>query len=259
MATLAPSRIRIWWRTLSTTEKTGIAIPLICAIAAGVFGTIHLIIPHIFSNNDAEPTFVDVGMRGEKNGPTVADIKIRNKGKEVAFIKGAEIEILDSRYLDYCPQASPVPASFTYEIELPAPPTKYPHVSSIPLSQEVKSGQTDRFEIKLGTGTAGIPGGVLYHFKVRLKYNEGERTHIESEPQIAYVNYPTIIAGSTPLGLGDKSFRECNKRNIESVWHMLDKKGRQSPYATELFFAMTKRAAQIREWEQGASSGERGP
>lgn len=120
---------------------------------------------------------VDVGAAREEDGSATLDIKVRNTGEQVAFIKSAEFEIVEMRF----PTSGTVSPSAEYQVEFPSP-DQLPYTFTVALSQSVDPmGATavDRFTIR-----AGIPEGSRarsYTLSLRLLYNEDKETPKSAE------------------------------------------------------------------------------
>lgn len=103
---------------------------------------------------------------------TYIDVKLRNKGDNIAFLTGAVFDIQhvfrlsDPRCVDY----SPVPFSETYDIVLNSDSTQ--HFS---ISQAIKANDVDRFRLKVVSKAWGRMETV-YKFKLSFIYNEDKQS-----------------------------------------------------------------------------------
>lgn len=258
-----------WWARRSFAEKISISVPLAGVVIGGLFGlagtvlqisvsdeekrapaTIPLVAP---SQEDADAALVDLTVIGEgENQEASVDIKLLNKGGSVAFLKAAEIRVLDARVLNSCPLPHPIESSYTYDVELPANPTQFPLSIKVPLSQAVEADDVDRFTFKLGT--KGISeftiGSTIYRMILTLEYNEGSTSRVVSSPFLAIVDYPVAFRGSTTLGIDHTPYRECIEGNIDSVRHMLQLEGYRSEHLTDLGKTMEENAEYIDAWKK---------
>ena len=131
---------------------------------------------------DAQVEIVDVeignifGRTGEGAIPlgTYIDVKLRNKGDNVAFLSGVVFEIQEVFRLDD-PRGvrySPVPFTETYDISLKSDPDS---IQQFSMSQVVKSNDVDRFRLKVVSDESFGRIEVVYKFSLSFIYNEDKK------------------------------------------------------------------------------------
>ncbi|WP_329561372.1 hypothetical protein OG711_28775 [Streptomyces uncialis] len=282
------ARGRARWATLGTAERTAIAVPLLTALVAGVFGLGSAALPVVFakgdkkeggsaeggssgkpadrgkdsgpsltppflspSPEDARLAIVDISV-GDRGNPAELDVKVRNKGRAVSYVKRAEIRVHRARTLPFCPLPYAVPVSYTYQVELPATDTDLAYSKPLDLSQAVEPDKVDRFVVELGTKGLGkyTPGGALYYLTVRLDYNEGTAGRVESEPLLVYVAYPVEVAGLTEPGISEPRFRACWKKRIAAVRAFKDLDATRPDHVSGLEKTTDQAAEAINTWER---------
>ncbi|SDS52395.1 hypothetical protein [Actinoplanes derwentensis] len=240
------ARLAAWWRSTTLANRIAIAVPLATTAIAGVISVVVAVVPALTSDDDILG-LVDVAVHDLEPGTNTADVdvKVRSKGDEVGYIKGVEIEILDSRRIDGCTAPMPVPVTATYDIALPAEPEDLPYTRRFALDHEVAPGKVDRFVLRLGTEGAGpnIVGATVYRFRLIIPYNEGSASRMESEPLLAFVKYPYENSLGSPGGA-----TECVKRNARDLADMAATDGVRSAafdtFVTEYVTAAAKPATQ---------------
>lgn len=122
-------------------------------------------------NNDSTLKLVDLSLKENPNDNSefpVLDIKLRNAGAVAAFLKRAEIEILDRVQFEDCVQYSAEPMSWSYQLNLDSG-------SPFPLSQVVPSGGVDRFGIVIGHSVTGASTHVFYKLRLVIYYDEDDK------------------------------------------------------------------------------------
>ncbi|MEV4280930.1 hypothetical protein [Actinoplanes xinjiangensis] len=240
------ARLAAWWRSATQANRIAIAVPLATTAIAGVISVVVALVPTLTSDDDILG-LVDVAVHDLQPGTNTAnvDVKVRSKGAEVGYIKGVEIEVLDSRRIDGCTAPLPVPASATYDVALPAEPEDLPYTRRFALDHEVAPGKVDRFVLRLGTEGAGlnIVGATVYRFRLIIPYNEGSDSRLESEPLLAFVKYPYENSLGPPEGA-----TECVKRNARDLADMAATDGVRSAafdtFVTNYVTAAAKTATQ---------------
>jgi hypothetical protein len=129
------------------------------------------------------------------------EVKVRNSGDEVAFLKRAEFVTLGQWGLPQPGRLHPrmVPVSWTYDVKVPRQGS-----TTINISQEVKPNSVDRFEFRLAPDYDCCPllGLCLYLLRIKLIYNEDDKElvtppillHIPPEVEVlgAYLERPTL-------------------------------------------------------------------
>lgn len=223
------SRIRRWWVPLSQGNKIAIAT----AVLAGCVALIAAILPQIVTTASREDALelVDATVLDFEPGEdaAVVDIKLRSGADQVAFAKRVDIVISDARQIEFCPMPLAQEITYSYDVALPALPGKLPFTVSKPISQALGPNDSDRFVLKLGTeGLGGYTiGGTVYLFKLRLYYNEGEGTYLDSGPLLAYVSYPSEPRGYSVID--SPEWRNCVKQNAANLEDLVE----QDAYRSE--------------------------
>lgn len=244
------SRFRRWWASLSQTNKVAVAIPLTCVLIAGFVALVTAILPHTItalSRDDALELVDATVLDFEPNEKaSIVDIKVRSRAEQVAFAKRADIVIRDARQLKFCPSPSPQGITYSYDVALPALPDKLPFIVSTRISQALKPNESDRFVLKLGTEGFGeyTIGATIYLFTVRIYYNEGEDTYVESRPLSTYVQYP-----SQPLGMAvidSPEFRNCIRTNAANLQDLTGQDAFRSEGLSNLADEYKEAAANLR-------------
>lgn len=133
-----------------------------------------------YDKKEAEIKIIDIEIDEKSNKFPVLDIKLRNTGDEVAFLKKINFNVTD--YFEMInPQITNynrVESSHTYDVLLSGSERK-----SYPISQSLSPNGVDRFKIILAN-TFGDPiMPAIYRFNISIIYNENNRS-IESEEMI---------------------------------------------------------------------------
>lgn len=118
------------------------------------------------------------------------DLKLRNTGDEVAFIKEINFKIIDSATYEDCrnPQYSLIKVSATYKVDLINNPI-------IKLSHAIKPNEVDRIKFIIGRNTGG-PTLTVYKTKFDLIYDEDNKV-VTSKPFFLKMVGPTMALGLT--------------------------------------------------------------
>lgn len=244
------SRFRHWWASLSQTNKVAVAIPLACALIAGFVALVTAMLPQIItalSRDDALELVDATVLDFEPNEiAAIVDIKVRSSAEQVAFAKRADIVIRDARQIEFCPLPSPQGITYSYDVTLPALPGNLPFTVSKQISQALKPSESDRFVLKLGTEGFGkyTIGGTVYLFTVRIYYNEGEDTYVESRPLLAYVAYPSKPLGATVVD--SPEWRNCIRTNAANLKDLTGQDAFRSEGLSKLAEQYEEAAAKLR-------------
>jgi hypothetical protein len=116
------------------------------------------------------------------------DFKLRNSGKEVAFIKRAEIRVEQNWTLHWPTAGGAAPPSWNYDLVLPT--TGAPYVASVDLSQTVDPNGVDRFTITVSPDEHITPfADYIYSMEVKLIYDEDNK-EVSTGPLVYMVGYP---------------------------------------------------------------------
>jgi len=168
----------------------------------------------IQSMNGASLRLVDIIINDELDaGPLTLEVKVRNAGAEVAFIKRAQFEIFKVGNLQNSTLGTFnfVKLGATYNVKFS--PLLEGRTIDINVSQAVEPGGVDRFEFKIGQeeGDPGIP--LLYHFRLRLLYNEMDLL-LESQPITIALFSAKGVLGFSGMGIVD---REISNNNFSAA------------------------------------------
>jgi len=207
-------------------------IPLVGALTAGLFGLVPVVAAQLAK--DDQLALVDVTVQDLEEITALVDVKVRSTGHETSFAKRAEFTILDSRRLEYCSAPLPVEITKTYLVDLPAEPPDYPHQVSVGIEQSIGPKEVDRFAFELGTKGVGDHelGATVYLLRLRIYYNEGDDTYLESPRFLAHVSYPW---GAGALATArDERTRSCLRRNAHDLATITDNTAYRSARLTAL-------------------------
>jgi len=123
---------------------------------------------------DSRLELVDFGVEypeGKNSDLTlpVVDLKMRNTGDQVAFVKQVAVEILDSAEFEDCghPQYELIQASATYDLDLAGSPVKA-------ISHSIKHADVDRIKLRIGRSVGG-PILTVYKVLLRITYDEDDK------------------------------------------------------------------------------------
>ena len=137
-------------------------------VTGGISGNVNITTTQ--TKKTAQLSIVDI-LLSEGDYTLNLDIKVRNNSDEVIFLKKARIDIIDYISIPKPAMPSAVPASFSYDAQLPVRGNV-----EINISQAVKPNDVDRFIFKLsGEGEYPFLGIFLYHFSIDLIFNEDNR------------------------------------------------------------------------------------
>lgn len=156
-----------WFKKRSVAERAAIiggVFSIIGAVIAILLSTIF----NIFQSYDSELHLVDINFL-ENDELIKLDIKVRNKGEKVSFLKRAEFEI--ERIWQLTPIVTTMgyrSPSHNYDILLST--SKVPYSISKSISQNVNSNSVDRFTFTLSTDKP--KGGYIFLLIIKLIYDE---------------------------------------------------------------------------------------
>ena len=151
---------------------------------------------------------VDVVEVGSALEPAI-EVKVKNLGGEVAFIKRVDFTI--TKY-DFLALSGRVSSSATYEVEFPGQVESTPWPVPARVSQAVDPFDVDIFTLRLGVPMSSGSGIHKYTFILDVIYNGDDRTTGLSEPisvQIATRN-PTSSTRPTVPGESMPTIPEVN-------------------------------------------------
>jgi hypothetical protein len=156
------------WRRAPVTIRVAIVSAVVVIVAAFI-GILPQYCP---TRRSADVQLVEARIVDTDKFPKV-DIKLRNSGTGVAFLKGANIRV--NRVWRFEPVAAPaeVPVSWNYDVLLA--PVDSPYMKTVPISQSIEPDGVDRFTITLGVDAKPTMDVFVYQVAIELRYNEDER------------------------------------------------------------------------------------
>jgi hypothetical protein len=161
------------------------------------------------SSTGAELRLVDVLINKPGKFPEI-EIKVRNIGDQVAFLKKAEFIVLGQWNIFPNPYARPtiVPISYTYDVEIPIQGT-----ATVNISQAIEPNSVDRFSFRLVSRGDFYPyvGLFLYLIRIKLIYNEDNRELI-TPPILMHIPPPVKIVGLYIPSISTQEILEKNRR-----------------------------------------------
>jgi hypothetical protein len=134
------------------------------------------------------------------------DIKMRNIGDQVAFIKELKLNILGKATFEDCnqPLYSLAQVSAVYDLNIEGD-------LKMSISQEIKPNDVDRIILKVGRNIGG-PTLTVYKVELLIIY-DGENKKAKSKPFFIKLNGPTVWLGASHLGVSEEDWNACVKRN----------------------------------------------
>jgi hypothetical protein len=185
-------------------------------------------IPELLVNKDADPNeklgraslistdsdrsslrLVDISIDEPSNSFPVLDVKLRNIGNEVVFLKKAKFKILKVGKLrnPSIGNYQLIPVSWNYNVMFTEEPAKEVLHN---ISQALNPNSVDRFTFTIGQrgGDPVLP--TLYYFQLALTYNEDDQS-VTSRPIILPVPSDISWGGMFAYGFD----KETAKRNLE--------------------------------------------
>jgi len=178
--------------------------PIIGAIIAGIFLVFATLIAplaenlwrHLFYKRGACVKLVDVTISdGIEEFPKI-DLKLKNIGNQIAFVKKAIFHVI---------KVFIIPSSVFFPVEVPIsrnydiilPPKNAPYIKSEDISQAIKQDDVDRFVFTLGH-LEYIDSPVIYSIYIELLYDESNK-RLRTDTLI-FVMPPTLeVLGGGPL------------------------------------------------------------
>lgn len=122
----------------------------------------------VASKTDAKVQLVDLLFDEDEKGCFI-DLKLRNTGDTVAFLKEVTFHLYDA-----FPMKNPqfthyklVPSTATYDFVLNADP-----LQKFPISQSIPANDVDRFRFQVASSIAQTRMVTIYYFSLSLVYNE---------------------------------------------------------------------------------------
>jgi Cap4-like dsDNA endonuclease family protein len=141
------------------------------------------------------------------------DIKVRNIGDRIAFLKRAEIRVSRMWTLISPWRPRAVPISCNYDIILPL---RYPNLETISLSQAIGHNDVDRFTLTLGNDLGRGPNKYVYQLNVLFVYDEDNKT-FQTEEMLILSHGPSRILGAHKHTAHMESCREHNKQVLAEL------------------------------------------
>jgi hypothetical protein len=234
-----------WWTSLSEGSKIAIIVALI-----GLFGgLIAALLAARGSRKAAEVTTlprkadiepIDITVKEPENEPgsVMLDIKLRNAGGEVAYIKRVDLFITEGRYIPFCGHPSAVPLTYVYDVELPSKFAGDAITVYCNVSQAVPGNEVDRFGLNLGLRGYQL-GHMMYRFRIRIHYNTSDS--VESGPIIVMLSFPSSVVAATSFGFLDPDEMKCKEQAAKDMAYMLTLEGTRSDELVDL-------TTSAREW-----------
>ncbi len=176
---------------------------------------------------------VDVAVEDETS-PTTVDIKLRNIGSEVRFIKEVRIDVLRVGILDTLARRfreQPVTGEYNVDFD-PSRPTPYSII--VPVSQVVDPNNTDRFQLRLSYTSDfnwSFVRRTLVHAMLTLVHDEDNAT---PTPVLLLFNVPPprVILGER--GFSDEAYVQRARDNVTILEMMLALPAQASPVIEKL-------------------------
>lgn len=136
------------------------------------------------------------------------DLKLRNIGDQVAFVKELRLDVLGEATFEDCrqPRYSLVMASATYEINILGERSKL-------ISHEIKPKEVDRIIVSVGRDKGG-PTFTVYKVQLSVLY-DGDGKKASSKPFFLKLSGPTTPEGMFIAGVTEEVWKQCVVRNTE--------------------------------------------
>lgn len=165
----------------------GIIAALVVAALLGIFGVVLGWVPVFNSNDDSKLELVDASFSKESNEATTLDIKVRNVGEKIAYLKEANFRVEKTWELRSTTYPELVPVSGNYDVTLK--PTGTPYTKTVKLSQGIKPGAVDRFSFTLvmNERARDYAGNVNYVFLVTLDLIYDGDDKVTSTPNLLFI------------------------------------------------------------------------
>lgn len=219
------SALRSWWAGIGTQNQIAIAVPLTVAVMGAAVAIGLSVQDHPSSqsgpSHSAEGRQPPRGARivvdglsvdDMKNGAEVVDLQVRNSGAHIAYIHAVKFKIFAIRELPFCPMASPVDSSYTYEVAFPDATRPPPVVVERKIDQAIEGDDVDRFRILLGNPNGGLES-TLYQSNLELIYNQG----LSTEPESLVVQLEGFWEPAAYTIIGDSEYQQCLRELVRNV------------------------------------------
>lgn len=234
-------RIIDWFKTLKTTLKltfTIIPLALVIYFIGFFFEPLRdCIIAKVTTK--AQIKIVDVSINESEGCPTILDLKLRNNGEKVAYIKKVNFDVkkifimrmrVPSSYVyifPYFKHVSPyfkhVPPSYRYNVELPSRGAPYKKEKEI--TQGIKPNDIDRLEIALDYTKdttmhwSDLPSSYnlyIFNMKVSLIYNETDDI-VRSKNLIFLISPPNQNIRGIGVDPESEAYFEHNREILREI------------------------------------------
>lgn len=135
------------------------------------------------------------------------DVKLRNTGDQVAFIKRIVFDVLGEATFEDCnqPHYSLVEASAKYDVDILGSRSKE-------ISHSIKPADVDRFKVRVFRPTGG-PTLTVYKVALNVVYDEDSKVTTSSEPIFLKMVGPIVPLASTSGGVSEQEWNACVSRN----------------------------------------------
>jgi hypothetical protein len=152
----------------------------------------------------SELEVVRVDVKTDEDFSPVLDITVRNTGTAPAMIHEFIVDGIEVWAFPHPGKPSARPVSRRYEVDLRGDADQFHR-----LSQEVRGGDGDRFEIRLGTSDPIFPyvGGFLYLFRAALVVDAARR-ELELGRFLVRLPQPMRALGIHGVGRDEQELRE---------------------------------------------------
>ncbi|HCG7109428.1 TPA: hypothetical protein NJ338_004995 [Vibrio parahaemolyticus] len=138
------------------------------------------------------------------------DVKLRNTGDQVAFIKKIEFDVLGEATFENCnrPSYRLVEASAEYDVDILGSRGKE-------ISHSIKPADVDRFKVRVFRANGG-PTLTVYKVALNVVYDEDNKVATSSEPIFLKMVGPAVPVGSFIPGVSEQEWNACVDRNREA-------------------------------------------
>ena len=138
---------------------------------------------------------VELAVDDTKGSYPMIEVKLRNLGQGVVFLKKAQFHVTNVYGLRSRIQYSRVPISWNYDVLLPD--DSPPYVTEIDISQSIKPNDVDRFTFTLGTKKFEYQDiGQIFRLQVKLIYNEDNK-ELTTDYLLLFMAYPARVQAFT--------------------------------------------------------------
>lgn len=128
----------------------------------------------------------------------ILDLKFRNLGRDVAYIKKVSLEVIDKKIEKDTNDYYAGPSTWQYNVLLD--PHSDQRSYEIATSQIIPSNGTDRFNLVVGQQSSyGEINYTDYHLRLRVFYNENQATEIK-DVKVRVYSPPHFLSPAKPVG-----------------------------------------------------------